>query len=147
MMLPGPHDPAQLLADQAGSALASGDVQTAEELYTQAAQLESEVLLRIPPDRGRTFAIVGVSVASLWYRAANYARAEQVARELLSDSDLLPSARSELTDLLAAIPQSAAVAAGGGLITLRPTRRPERPSLYVIDQLKEVERSAAAERL
>jgi len=145
-MLPPPHDDVLALVDAGDAALAAGELDVAEQYYDRAAELEAIVLSKIPRAKERTYAVVGVSVASLYYRAAQYERAEKIARELLSDDDLLPSARAELTELLAAVPQLAVVAMGGGLITM-PTRGPSNPPrLRVIQQLEHIEARASRER-
>lgn len=145
-MLPPPHDDVLALVDAGDHALAAGELDVAEQYYDQAAELEAIVLSKIPRSKARTYAVVGVSVASLYYRAGQYDRAEKIARELLSDSDLLPSAQAELMELLAAIPQAAMVSVGGGIITM-PTRGPtDRPRPRIIQQLEQVESRASRER-
>src|SRR5215212_3685576 len=145
-MLPPQHESAQLIADRADAALAKGEVERAEALYIQAAELEAEALAVLPSDKRRTIGILGVSLASLWYRASRYKDAERVARELLEEHDLLPTTRSQLEDVLSAIPQSVSVASGGAILTLAPQEPPRPAPLRVVEQLRAIQHDAAREQ-
>jgi RNA polymerase sigma factor (sigma-70 family) len=121
-MLPDAHQTAQATADQADERFAVGDIDTAERLYSAAADLEQSVFQQLSRDKTRTFGIIGVSLATLLYRAARFDEARQVAEELLRCDDLLPSAQVQAEEVLSAIPVSSVLAAGGGAPPVSPSR-------------------------
>lgn len=147
-MIPAEHEEAQKLVDAADRYLAAGEVERAEEYYIGAAELEAKALALIPRDKRRTIGILGVSLASLWYRASRYSDAERVARELLAGEDLLPPQRRQLEDILDAIPQTVALASGGAILTAAPPERPtsSRPPLRAVEELTSIHRRATKEK-
>jgi hypothetical protein len=56
----------------------------AEGIYRMAADLEVEALDLIPSDKARTKSIIGVSAASLLFKAGEYRRAEDLSLQLLN---------------------------------------------------------------
>ncbi|MBV9071920.1 MAG: sigma-70 family RNA polymerase sigma factor [Acidobacteria bacterium] len=148
-MLPKSHFEAERVAEQADEAQSNGELDRAEALYTRAAELEAEALASIPRDKTRTIGIVGVSVASLWYRAARYEAAEDVARSLIENDDLLPSSRAQLDELLLAIPRSQSVASGGAILSFvpgSPRRSPEPFRPRILRALEDLRDSATREK-
>src|ERR1700741_3239868 len=131
--LPASHREAQRLPAGAGGAGRGGDDEAAKALYAQAAQLEAEVLGGIPQDKRRTIGIIGVSVASLWYDAGEYSNAGETARRLLARGDLLPSARSALTEILNAIEQASGAAVPSTRI--EPSPAPPLPGISLVQEL------------
>ena len=134
-MLPKSHHQAQDVADRADAAFSAGDIQRAEQLYSEAAVLEEETLRAIPLEKRRTVGILGVSAASLWYRASRYSEAERVARQILREPDLPAAAREQIDEILAAIPIAGSLAAGGAILSL-PPRRTSRSRLSAPPQVE-----------
>lgn len=106
-MIDAEHQRAQALAVEAAEALKAGDHGRARELFSVAADVESQVLERVPAEKVRTASILAVSLASLQFKAGRFDAAESICRDLLINRDLLPSARAQLLDILAAIPRPA----------------------------------------
>ncbi|MGZ5440830.1 MAG: GTPase domain-containing protein [Thermoanaerobaculia bacterium] len=127
--MPHEHRMAQALAVDAATARSTGNSVLAAELYAQAAELESLALSAIPPSKRRTIGILGASVASLFYHAREFAKAKQVASDLLQ-TELLPSARAELEQLIAAIVEdsspSKSIEADKGLSSAQRPKRAQR---------------------
>jgi RNA polymerase sigma factor (sigma-70 family) len=84
--------------------MARGDIDGATKLFADAAELEEAALWAIPPDKVRTVGILGVSATSLWYESTNYKRAIAVAEKLLTSENLDPYYRTQLEDILGAVP-------------------------------------------
>ena len=97
------HQQAQELAAQAGLLADGGRWSEGIPLYEKAAQLESQALDRLPAGRPRTRGVLGVSVASLLYKARRLDEAEAAIQTLLSRPDVSPAARRELQAILQAI--------------------------------------------
>jgi hypothetical protein len=74
----------------------------AEGLYEQAAKLEVAAFDAVPLDKVRTRGIVGVSAGSLLFKARQFARAEELALQLLNGRISEP-ARAQLQSVLQAI--------------------------------------------
>jgi hypothetical protein len=79
----------------------------ADGLYRSAAELEVKALDSLPPDKLRTRGIIGVSAASLLFKAREFARAEELALQLLNGR-LLESAKVQLQSVLQAVWNEAA---------------------------------------
>ena len=103
-MLMTQHERAQELADQADDAMAHADSARAQELYSQAAELELSVFQSIPSEQSRTAAIIGLSAAALLYHAKRFDESANIATALLNRDDIPGSTRSSLLELLSAIP-------------------------------------------
>jgi len=84
------HSKAEELASQAELARRLGDTSRAAELYRLAAGEETLALTELDPAKVKTLGITTVSAASLWFKAGEHRRAEQVACQWLA-SDVLPS--------------------------------------------------------
>lgn len=70
------HSESERLAQQAQLALRNGDPERARVLYAEAARAESQALAELDPRKTRTLGVTAVSAVSLWYKAEEYARAE-----------------------------------------------------------------------
>ena len=101
------HQVSERLASEAQAALLQGRRAQAHELYAQAADAEDQALGALDPSKTRTIGISAVSAASLYYKAANLARAEEVAAHWLRFTTLPGFAREQLRSLLRAISASA----------------------------------------
>lgn len=72
-------------------------------LYKQAAEAERKALDQIDESKVRTRGITAVSAVALWFKAREYALAEQLAHSMLADSHIPEFAREELRNLVQAI--------------------------------------------
>jgi hypothetical protein len=72
-------------------------------LYAKAAELEQKALVDVDVTKTRTKGITAVSAVSLWYKAVDYERAEQLAYSVLADTSIPHFARAELRNLVQAI--------------------------------------------
>ena len=72
------------------------EVAAARQDYAKAAELEEKALRSIPRTKIRTFGIIAISAAWLWYKAGQHQEALCVARSALDDQTLPPFAREEL---------------------------------------------------
>lgn len=106
-MIDAEHQRAQELAAEAAEALRAGDTRRARELFSMAADSEARALRHVPAEKVRTTSILAVSLASLQFKAGRLDEAESICRDLLINRDLLPTARAQLLDILAAIPRPA----------------------------------------
>src|SRR5688572_21451922 len=79
----------------------------AEGLYREAAQLDVQALDTVPLGKTRTRGIIGVSAASLLFKAREYAGAEELALQLLNGR-LPTDARIHLQSVLQAVWNEAA---------------------------------------
>lgn len=99
--MPNPeHQKAQELAALAGLRMREGDPATARRMYTEAADLEQKAFEKIPQDKTRTRSILGVSLASLLYKARELEAAERELYKLLTLEGLTTAAHRQLRDLL-----------------------------------------------
>lgn len=90
------HQRSEALASEAFLALRSGRVQEAAELYSHAAAAEEAALRELDKTKPRTLGITAVSAVSLWFKAKDYKRAEQLAFAMLGSDSLPEFAVSEL---------------------------------------------------
>ena len=97
------HQVSERLASEAQAALLQGRRAEASELYAQAADAEYKALGALEPSKTRTIGISAVSAASLYYKAANLARAEEVAGHWLGFAALPGFAREQLRSLVQSI--------------------------------------------
>lgn len=72
------------LAFEAESAERGGDVQRARALFTQAAELEEQVVADTDPAEPRVKSVLAVSSVALWYKAHRFTRAQTLARHYLA---------------------------------------------------------------
>jgi hypothetical protein len=97
------HTESERYASQAEAALREGNSDRAAELYAQAAQADERALNDLDKGKKRTLGITAVSAASLWYKARDFRKAENVAYQWLSSQLLPPFAIDQLQDLLQTI--------------------------------------------
>jgi hypothetical protein len=98
------HRVSEDFANAAHDALRRGDNGAAQSLFSQAAKAEEEGLLQLDPTiKPRTFSIMAVSAAALWYKSHELERAESIAHRILCHSNLEAFAASQLRTLLQAI--------------------------------------------
>jgi hypothetical protein len=94
------HRQSELRASEGDTLAAEGRLNEAQQAYREAAELERQVFDGIPKERSRTRGIIGVSIASLYYKGAALAEAESYASQYISDSSLPDFARDQLRDIL-----------------------------------------------
>lgn len=97
------HKASERLASQAQATLGEGKQQEALELYARAADAENVALAALDASKVRTLGISAVSAASLYFKAANFIRAEQVAFQWLGNASLPTFAIDQLKSLLQSI--------------------------------------------
>ena len=97
------HEISERLASQAQAALREGQRERALALYARAADAEDQALAELDTSKTRTLGISVVSAASLHYKAASFARAEEVAVRWLGVDSLPPFAKEQLRILLQSI--------------------------------------------
>lgn len=97
------HTESEKAAIDAEKAFRAGNAPKATLLYAKAAELEQQALLVIDVAKARTRGITAISAVSLWYKSANYDRAEQLAYSMLADPTTPPFARDDLRHLVQAI--------------------------------------------
>lgn len=96
------HRDAQDAAQQAEACVRAGDMHRARVLYAKAAQAEARALDAIAASKPRTFSILAVSVAALWYKARAYDQVEAAAFRALAAEQTTERARGQLRELLEA---------------------------------------------
>ena len=94
------HEASERLASKAQAALRDGRRQMAQELYARAADAEQQAVANLDATKTRTLGISSVSAVSLYYKAAMFERAEEVACRWLRADSLPTFAREELRNLL-----------------------------------------------
>ncbi len=97
------HRDSEAAAIEAERLLRSGDKSAAAKYYAQAANLEQMAVRAIDPSKARTKGITAVSAVALWYKAAEYEKAEQLAYAMLADNSVPAFARIDLRNLVQAI--------------------------------------------
>ena len=97
------HAVSERLASQAQAALREGRQQEALELYARAADAEELAIADLDTAKVRTLGISSVSVVSLYFKAAKFERAEEVAARWLGFDSLPAFAREQLRILLQSI--------------------------------------------
>ena len=97
------HKTSERLASQAQAALSEGKQQEAMNLYVRAADAEKAALDVLDASKTRTLGISAVSVASFYFKAAAFQRAEQVASHWLGYASLPTFAADQLRNLLQSI--------------------------------------------
>ena len=97
------HKVSEDLASQAQTALSDGREEDALALYARAALAEDKALADLDTSKTRTLGISAVSAASLYYKAAEFESAEEVAVQWLKFDSLPAFARNQLRSLLQAI--------------------------------------------
>lgn len=97
------HQQSEKLASDAMVAYRANDFDRARVLYGQAAEAEQKALNNLEPNKPRTKGITAVSAVSLWFKAGDFRKAEQLAYLILSTENLSEFASSELRTLIQAI--------------------------------------------
>ena len=97
------HKKSEELAAEAGVAARADDLKRARDLYEQAAQYEEKALTDLEPDKTRTIGITVVSAVSLFYKAAQYKKAELLAHKWLAVSTSPSFSVEQLRGLLQSI--------------------------------------------
>lgn len=97
------HQASEAAAIEAEQAFREGNIAQASLLYAKAAEFEQQALGSVDGSKARTRGITAISAVSLWYKAASYERAEQLAYSMLADSSIPPFARADLRNLVQAI--------------------------------------------
>lgn len=97
------HQQSEQFASEALIAHRSNDFDRARSLYGQAAAAEHKALGELETGKQRTRGITAVSAVSLWFKAGDFKRAEQLAYLMLIAGDLPEFASSELRTLVQAI--------------------------------------------
>jgi hypothetical protein len=96
------HSKSQELSVAADLARKAGEQSQALDLFRHAAELETKALLEIEPGKLRTIGITYVSAASLWYKAFDYKKAEEIACRGLAEGILPDFACDQLREILQA---------------------------------------------
>jgi len=97
------HGESERLAIEAQIALRARNAGQAMQLYKRAAEIERRALDELDVSKPRTRGITAVSAVALWFKAGEYALAEQLAHSMLADPDMPDFARENLRDLVQAI--------------------------------------------
>ncbi len=97
------HTESERFAIEAQLALRARNPGKAIELYKRAAEIERQALDQLDVSKVRTRGITAVSAVALWYKAREYALAEQLAYSMLADPHIPDFAREELRTLVQAI--------------------------------------------
>ncbi len=97
------HAESEHLAIEAQLALRARNAGRAVELYRRAAEVERRALDQVDVSKARTRGITAVSAVALWFKAREYALAEQLAYSMLADPHIPEFAREELRNLVQAI--------------------------------------------
>ena len=97
------HEVSERMASQAQAALREGRQREALDLYARAAHAEELAVADMDTAKVRTLGISAVSAVSLYYKAAKFERAEEVAARWLGSNPLPAFAREQLRSLLQSI--------------------------------------------
>ena len=94
------HAESEQLAIEAQLALRARNAGHAVELYKRAAEVERRALDQLDVSKERTRGITAVSAVALWFKAGEFALAEQLAYSMLADPHMPDFAREELRNLV-----------------------------------------------
>lgn len=97
------HAESERLAIEAQLASRTRNPEHAMALYKRAAESERKALDQLDVSKVRTRGITAVSAVALWFKASEYALAEQLVYSMLADPHFPEFAREELRDLVQAI--------------------------------------------
>lgn len=97
------HRKSEQLSSDANVYKKRGDIELSLNLYRQAAEFEQEALSLIDNSKTRTLGIIAVSATSLWFKAKEYEKAQQLSYLILHKYNLPPFALQELQLLLQTI--------------------------------------------
>jgi len=107
------HSESEKLAIKAQLAARDRKHDLALDLYRRAAEAERRALALVGTEKVRTRAITAVSAVALYFKAREFAAAEQIAHEMLADASLPEFARADLRNLVQAIWTEAAKQSAG----------------------------------
>lgn len=97
------HRRSEELASEGFIATRTGNADRAAVLYAQAADAEERALRELDPSKTRTLGVTAISAVSLWFKAREYQRAEQLAFSMLGNRKLPGFATADLRNLVQAI--------------------------------------------
>ena len=97
------HSESQKLASQAEAALKHGNSEEAGKLYKLAADAEARALSALDRTKKRTLGVTTISTASLYFKAKDFRKAEQVAHECLAGKEVPLFASEQLESILQSI--------------------------------------------
>ncbi len=97
------HVESERLAIEAQLALRTRNAARAIELYKRAAEIEQRALDQLDVSKARTRGVTAVSAVALWFKAGEYALAEQLAHSMLADPHVPDFAREDLRNLVQGI--------------------------------------------
>lgn len=97
------HAQSERFAIAASLKLREQKFEEARALYNKAADAEQKAFRCIDASKVRTRGITAVSAVALWFKAAEYRRAEQLAHEVLAHSNIPDFASGDLRNLIQAI--------------------------------------------
>lgn len=100
------HRASEVLASEAEQALREGQRKAAQSLYRDAADAECQAIAALDHSKARTLGICAVSAASLYFKAGQYARAEEVAERWLR-TRIPAAAKEQLRALLQSVDTAA----------------------------------------
>ena len=94
------HQESEQLASEAEIAAHRGNIIQARGIYLMAAQAEEKALDELGSDKPRTYGITAVSAASLYFKAAEWQTARNLAYRCLGSGQLPKFAQSQMEELL-----------------------------------------------
>lgn len=97
------HRESEQLASDAEIAAHRGDIVRARELYERAAEAEANALKKVGADQLRTYGITAVSAVSLYFKAAEWQAARNLAHHCLGSEQLPNFAYRQMEELLDSI--------------------------------------------
>ena len=97
------HEKSERLASDAHVCARRGERERALRLFAEAAEAESRALDELDVAKTRTLGITTVSAVSLWFKARQFSRAEQLALRWLSSLKLPQFAVDQARSLLQAV--------------------------------------------
>jgi len=97
------HLASENYAIQAELAAKNRDHKTAIELYHKAAEEEALAISQVEPDKMKTLAVTVTSAASLWFKAEEFRRAEQLACQWLAVNGIPSFASEQLQAVLQSV--------------------------------------------
>jgi hypothetical protein len=97
------HAESERIAIEAHVASKERKIEQALVLYKKAAEIERKALDNLDTSKVRTRGITAVSAVALWFKANEYANAEQLAYLMLADANIPDFAREDLRNLIQAI--------------------------------------------
>ncbi len=97
------HIASETYATQAELAAKNHDCKTAAELYRKAADEETLAITKVEPGKLKTLAVTVLSAASLWFKAGELRRAEQLACHWLASNEMPAFASDQLQSVLQSV--------------------------------------------